>query len=212
MGVEGTCRSLNGGGCPFLHAFHIANRHLFASGYFQSPPAFSLAVPAFVCLLLLEYCYSLSPPAFHPPIVAEFQIIRAKRGQNQIFICSFLSNLGKIGDNNVQKPNIFLKCGVLYVCRLSLSWWCFIVSTRCRWCRGGRGFEASGPAGVLALVLLSCVPLLLSALLLCLWCVVFEYGSISRSKGVFSDVWGCCVGLCGLRALRGLWGFVRVWS
>ena len=50
-------------------------------------------------------------------------------------------------------------------------------------------------------------PLLLLALLLCLWCVVFEYGSISRFKGVFSTVWGCCVCLLGLRALRGLCGF-----
>ena len=39
-----------------------------------------------------------------------------------------------------------------------------------------------------------------------------RYGSISRFKGVFSAVCGVCVGLCGLWALRGLWGFVRVWS
>ena len=58
-----------------------------------------------------------------------------------------------------------------------------------------------------ALVLWSCVPCLLPALSLCSWCVVFECGSISRSWGVFSEVWGCCVGLCGLRALRGLCGF-----
>ena len=49
--------------------------------------------------------------------------------------------------------------------------------------------------------------LLLSALSLCLWCVGFEYSPISRFKGVFSAVWGCCVGLLGLRALRGLCGF-----
>ena len=48
--------------------------------------------------------------------------------------------------------------------------------------------------------------LILSALSLCSWCVVFEYGSISRFKGVFSEVWGVCVGLCGSGALRGLWG------
>ena len=48
---------------------------------------------------------------------------------------------------------------------------------------------------------------LLSALSLYSWCVVFECGSISRFKGVFSAVRGCCVGLCGLRALRGLCGF-----
>ena len=40
-----------------------------------------------------------------------------------------------------------------------------------------------------------------------LWCAVFEYGSISRFKGVFSGFCGVCVGLCGLRALLGLCGF-----
>ena len=49
-------------------------------------------------------------------------------------------------------------------------------------------------------------------MLLCLWRVGFECGSISRFKGVFSAVYGVCVGLCGLRALRGLCGFcVREW-
>ena len=55
-------------------------------------------------------------------------------------------------------------------------------------------------------------PLLLSSLSLCAWCVVFEYGSISRFKGVFSGFWAFRVGLCCLGALRGLWGFcVREW-
>lgn len=48
---------------------------------------------------------------------------------------------------------------------------------------------------------------ILSALPLCLWCITFEYGSISRFKGVFSAVWGVCVGLFAWRALRGLCGF-----
>ena len=53
---------------------------------------------------------------------------------------------------------------------------------------------------------------LLSTLSLCLWCIVFEYALVSRFKGVFSVVWGCCVGLCGSCGLRGLWGFcVREW-
>lgn len=51
------------------------------------------------------------------------------------------------------------------------------------------------------------VPSLLSALPLCLWWVALEYGSISRFKGVFSVVWGVCVGLCCFGALRGLCGF-----
>lgn len=48
---------------------------------------------------------------------------------------------------------------------------------------------------------------LLSAFLLCLWCAMLEYGSISRFKGVFRGFYGVCVGLCCLGALRGLWGF-----
>ena len=59
----------------------------------------------------------------------------------------------------------------------------------------------------LALVLWWCVPSLLSALSLCLWHIMLEYGYVSRFKGVFSVVWGCCVGLLGFGALRGLCGF-----
>ena len=55
-------------------------------------------------------------------------------------------------------------------------------------------------------------PLVLVAFLLCLWCVALEMCLYSHFKGVFSGVWGVCVGLCCLRALRGLWGFcVREW-
>ena len=66
---------------------------------------------------------------------------------------------------------------------------------RVHWLRVCRLFGVSGPAKRLALVLLSCVPLVLSALSLCLWCVVFEYGPISRFKGVFSGFWAFRVGL-----------------
>ena len=45
------------------------------------------------------------------------------------------------------------------------------------------------------------------ALLLCAWCIGFEYGSISRFKGVFRGFYGVCVGLFVLGALRGLCGF-----
>ena len=72
-----------------------------------------------------------------------------------------------------------------------------------------RGFRTCLNAGSGILVVCS---LPLSALSLCLWCVACKYGSISRFKGVFSVVWGCCVGLCGSCGLRGLWGFcVREW-
>ena len=71
-------------------------------------------------------------------------------------------------------------------------------------CAGFLMLRTYTSAGACHLVVCS---LLLSALLLSPWCVVCKYGSISRFWGVFSAVWGCCVGLCGLRALRGLWGF-----
>ena len=74
---------------------------------------------------------------------------------------------------------------------------------RCR-CAGFRTFRT---CRMPALVLWSCVPSFLSALSLCAWCVAFEYGSISRFKGVFSGFWAFRVGLCGLCALRGLCGF-----
>ena len=79
------------------------------------------------------------------------------------------------------------------------------------WCPLGRlrGFRTCRR---LALVLWWRVPSLLSAFLLCLWCVACKYGSISRFKGVFRGFWGVDVYLYGLRALRGLQGFcVREW-
>ena len=84
----------------------------------------------------------------------------------------------------------------------------FIVSTGV----GGRLFERSGPIEMPALVLWSCVPCLLSALSLCLWCIMLEICLVSRFKGVFSAVCGADVYLYGLRSLRGLCGFcVREW-
>ena len=80
----------------------------------------------------------------------------------------------------------------------------FGVSTGCRWAGSLCYFADVSKNGQ--------NPLLSSALLLCLWCIVLEYALISHSKGVFSAVCGVCVGLCGLRALCGLWGFcVREW-
>ena len=84
----------------------------------------------------------------------------------------------------------------------------FGVSTGGR-CVGSLGLQDLPEVGSGPLVVCS---VLLSALSLCLWCVVFEYGFISRFKGVFSAVWAFRVGLCCLGALRGLCGFVRVWS
>ena len=78
-----------------------------------------------------------------------------------------------------------------------------VVPTGCRWCRV-QDLQDLPSVGFGPLVVRS---LLLSALSLCAWCVACKYALISRSKGVFRAVWGVCVGLCYLRALRGLCGF-----
>ena len=77
---------------------------------------------------------------------------------------------------------------------------------------GGAGSLGLQDLPEVALILWWCVPLLLSALLLFPWCVVCKYGSISRFKGVFRGFPLLDVGLYCSGALRGLCGFVRVWS
>ena len=74
---------------------------------------------------------------------------------------------------------------------------------RVHWCRLSRVQDLPG----VALVLWSCVPLLLSALSLCLWCIVLEICLYSRFKGVFRGFPLLDVGLYCSGALRGLWGF-----
>ena len=138
-----------------------------------------------------------------PPIVPDFQTIRAKRGKNEFLFGGRWCFLGKIGDNRGRNLNIFLKSrkegGVLR--------WSLAGSLACPLVAGGRalwGFRTCQTFGAGPLVVCS---LLLSALSLCLCWVVLEICLYSRFKGVFSAVWGCCVGLCCLGALRGLWGF-----
>ena len=77
----------------------------------------------------------------------------------------------------------------------------FIVPTGCR-CAGCSCYFADVSKNVLMLLLFGVFPpfpalRLVHRLQTCL---------IWRFKGVFSAVWGCCVGLFVLRALRGLWG------
>ena len=64
-------------------------------------------------------------------------------------------------------------------------------------CPLGQAFEGAEPDGVPALVLWSCVPLLLSALSLCLWCAGFEICLYSYFEGVLARfmvlVWVCVV-------------------
>ena len=72
---------------------------------------------------------------------------------------------------------------------------------------GFRCFRTCRTCRRLALVLLWCVPCLLPACLLCLWCIASEHGSISRFKGVFRGFYGVDVCLYGFGVLRGLCGF-----
>lgn len=69
------------------------------------------------------------------------------------------------------------------------------------------GFRCFRTCRRLALVLLWCVPCLLPAFLLCLWCNTLEYGFISRFKGVFRGFYGADEYLYGFGALLGLCGF-----
>ena len=77
---------------------------------------------------------------------------------------------------------------------------------RVHWCRWSGLLGAQDLPEVGSGPLVACSPLL-SAFLLCACLVACKYGSISRFKGVFSGFWAFRVGLCCLRALRGLWGF-----
>ena len=82
----------------------------------------------------------------------------------------------------------------------------------------GVGFRGCRTCQNVGFVLLSCVPLFLSALSLCYWCVACKYGSASRFKGVLAGfmgfVWVCvfwCFAwlvwllyACGVRRFYGL--------
>ena len=95
------------------------------------------------------------------------------------------------------KSEIYFGFGAFVVLLSSSFVVAVVVSTECRRC-------APAPSLWVCSVPLPC---LLPAFLLCLWCIAFEYGFISRFKGVFSAFWGADVCLYRLRSLRGLWGF-----
>ena len=140
-------------------------------------------------------------PFLMPFLLSSWQIF-GKKGQKLDFICSSLCFLGKIGGRKGQNLRYIL---VLRIAGLPLG---------LSLCGGGGvhrvqvvgAFEAQDLPEVGCGPLVVC-SLVLSALSLCLWCVVLEICLYSRFKGVFSAVWGCCVGLCCSGALRGLCGF-----
>ena len=126
--------------------------------------------------------------------------IRAKRGKSEFFFGMLWCFLGIFGDRKGRNTNIFLKYGVSVCGRVLLWWWCPLVQR----CAGVRCFRTCRR---LALVLWWCAPRLLSAFLLCLWCIALEYGSISRFKGVLRGFYGADVCLYRFGVLRGLCGF-----
>ena len=132
MGVEGAGRFPNGGGgYPFLHAFYIANRHLFASGKFQSPPAF---------------------PAF---IVAHFQPKQVEnRSKSNIFLLVFVSPRENRRPKTA-KTKIYFTFGAFVVLLSSSFVVAVVVSIGCRW-SGSLWLQDLQER--LALVLWSCVP------------------------------------------------------
>lgn len=107
----------------------------------------------------------------------------------------------EFGRPKTAKTKIYFTFGASVVLLSSSFVVAVVVSTGCRWCRWCRGFRCP------AVCVPSLSPCLLSALLLCLWCVDCKYGFICDFKGVFRGFWGADVYLYGLRSLRGLWGF-----
>ena len=143
-------------------------------------------------------CSRLLPESSGCPIVSNFQTIRAKRGKNEFFFGVLWCFLGILGDNKGQNLNIFLKVKE----GKQLGRWSAACLSSCplvqRWA-GLRGFRT---CRMFALVLWSCVPCLLSAFLLCLWCVACKYAFICDFKAVFSGFLLLDVYLYRLRSLR----------
>ena len=114
-----------------------------------------------------------------------------------------MSHPRNFGDRNSQKAKNIFESGCKVGAGLGAGGLHFGVSAWCR-CAGSLRLRTCRNVRCGPLVVCS---LLLSAFLLCCRCIGFEYGSISRFKGVFRGFYGVCVGLLGLGALRGLWGF-----
>ena len=100
MGVKGSCRSANRGGCPSFMPFQYSTGIYF--------------VPAFI----------LSGRQFS----AHRGKFSAKQGKSEFFFGVLWCFLGKIGDQKGQNTNIFLKYGAGVSCRVLLWWWCPLVA------------------------------------------------------------------------------------
>ena len=120
--------------------------------------------------------------------------IFGKKGQNQIFSCLPWCFLGILGDNKVQKPNIFLKRGCKVGAGCGSACLPFGVSTGCMWCM------LRGASGVLRCVFRPFVPAF------CLLCCIpfpalpFKY-ALFRILRRFSEGFGAFVWVCVAWAL-----------
>ena len=141
-----------GGVSLLLVALPYSNRLFFAPGSW---------LPESGCL-----------PAF---IVANFQSNRSKQGKNEFLFGGRWCFLGIFGDNNGQKPNIFLKVGAVGAVQVVGFLAAFVVST----CAGGQAFGGC--------VLLSwCVPSFCPLFCFALGALSLKYGLFRVFGGVFS--------------------------
>ena len=119
MGVEGTCRSLNGGGGVSFIAYSLySNRHILTQGTLQTPPSLHKVKRA---------------------------LNQVGIGQKLIFICSVLSYPRNFGDRKGQKAKNIFKSGEgerLKICPDCLP---FIVSTCAGVPASGPAGVGSGP-------------------------------------------------------------------
>ena len=119
MGVEGSCRSPNGGGWPFF----VCSPHSKRGSIFSSFPA-----------------------PFHPPLVSNFQTIganfRQKVAKTNFYLLALVFSR-EFRRQERAKFKIYFNF-VAFVVLLSSSFVvAVVVSTGCR---GWQGFEVSGPA------------------------------------------------------------------
>lgn len=126
--------------------------------------------------------------------------IRGKKGaKSNICLPAFVSPRENRRPKEA-KTKIYFTFGafVAFVVALHLGRW------SCPLGAGGAGFQGLSS---LSWRVPSLSPCLLSLYCFCFPAMPAKHGFISRFKGVFSVVCGFGVGLLGLGALRGLWGF-----
>ena len=130
--------------------------------------------------------------------------IRAKQVKSEFLFGVLWSHLGNFGDNEGQKPKIFLKSRK----EGRVSRWSAACLSSCplvKRCAGSLSVQDLPECRLWSSGVV--LPSFLSALSLCACRVACRYASIWRFKGIFRGFYGVCVGLCRLPALRGLCGF-----